>query len=75
MNSEKFILRLGQVIRQRRKKLGFSQESFAERVGLHRTYIGAIERGERNISLQNLIRISGSLDLSLSSLIALAEDE
>jgi transcriptional regulator with XRE-family HTH domain len=56
-----------------RTKLGYSQESFAEAVGLHRNYIGAIERGERNLSLQNLIRIAVALKLPLSTLIAEAE--
>lgn len=64
---------LGDVIRSRRSALGYSQESFAERVGLHRTYIGAIERGERNLSLHNLVRIADALGLSLSELVAEAE--
>jgi transcriptional regulator with XRE-family HTH domain len=64
---------LGRTIRELRKRRGFSQESFADEVGIHRTYMGAVERGERNISLKNLLRISDSLGLPLSSLIAEAE--
>jgi transcriptional regulator with XRE-family HTH domain len=64
---------LGIVIRTHRTNSGYSQESFAEKVGLHRTYIGAVERGERNVSLQNLVRIAEALRLPLSELIAEAE--
>lgn len=64
---------LGRVIRERRSRLGYSQESFADVVDLHRTYIGSIERGERNVSLQNLTRIADALGIRLSVLIAEAE--
>jgi transcriptional regulator with XRE-family HTH domain len=64
---------LGQAIRKKRAAAGFSQESFAEAVGVHRTYIGGVERGERNVSLHNLQRISEALNVSLSALIQAAE--
>jgi transcriptional regulator with XRE-family HTH domain len=64
---------LGQTIRKKRTAAGFSQESFAEAVGVHRTYIGGVERGERNVSLHNLQRISEALNISLSALIQAAE--
>lgn len=64
---------LGVVIRQQRIKLGHSQESLGEIAELHRNYIGSIERGERNVSLDNLVRIASALGLPLSTLIALAE--
>ena len=64
----KQFLGLNQVVainlRQQRKKIGISQEDLAERCGLHRTYIGAIERSERNITLQTLERLAESLDVS-----------
>ncbi|KZX53504.1 hypothetical protein A3709_10285 [Halioglobus sp. HI00S01] len=67
-------MKLGKVIARRRKAMGLtSQESLAAEVGLHRTYIGAIERGERNISLENLVSISAALGLPLSRLLDEAE--
>lgn len=73
MDSMKLRVSLGNVIRARRAKIGFSQESFADKVGLHRTYMGDIERGERNLSLNNLVRVADALDIRLSQLIAEAE--
>jgi len=63
-----FIKALGKAIRAHRAALGYSQESFANQVGVHRTYLGAIERGERNPSLRNLCRIAQALSMSLSDL-------
>lgn len=51
-------------LRKLRKELGISQEDLAERCGLHRTYVGAIERSERNITLQTLERLAKSLGVS-----------
>lgn len=48
-------------VRSRRIELGFSQEELAERAGLHRTYVGAIERGERNLTIGSLERIANAL--------------
>lgn len=53
--------------------MGYSQESFADVVGVHRTYMGSVERGERNLSLRNLERIALALGIPLSTLLALAE--
>lgn len=53
----------GAGIKVRREKLGFSQEELAERAGLHRTYIGGIEQGRRNLSLLNIVKIAGALNL------------
>lgn len=73
MNPLEIQVSIGRVVRAKRSQQGYSQESFADRVGLHRTYIGAFERGERNLSLQNLVRIANALGLPLSSLLAEAE--
>jgi len=48
-------------VRRKRKALGISQEGLAEICGLHRTYVGSIERAERNVSLDNIDRISAAL--------------
>ena len=56
-------------LRYYRKKKGFSQEALADACGLHRTYIGSVERAERNISLQNVERISVALGISPEFLI------
>jgi len=50
-----------------------SQEQLAERTGLHRTYVGSIERGERNVCIDNLQRLADGLGVKLSTLIAQAE--
>jgi len=61
-------VRFGKAIRQRRHRLRVSQEEFADLCGLDRTYIGGIERGERNVSLVNIERIAKALKVSLSEL-------
>ena len=61
-------IRFGRALRQRRSKMGVSQEAFADLCGLDRTYVGGIERGERNVALVNLEKIAKALDLSLSEL-------
>jgi transcriptional regulator with XRE-family HTH domain len=67
------IASLGGVIRAQREAAGKSQEAFASEVGVHRTYLGAIERGERNPALRNLERIAAGLGTPLSALFAAAE--
>jgi transcriptional regulator with XRE-family HTH domain len=56
-------------IRQYREALGVSQEEFAHRCGLHRTYYGGIERGERNPALRNILRIAHELKVDPGELI------
>ena len=68
-------LRLGHAIRRLRKDARYSQESFADRCGVHRTYMGAVERGETNISLANIERIARGLRLTPAQLLAEAERE
>jgi len=60
--------KFGNRVRKLRKSKGWSQEEFADECGLHRTYIGAIERGERNVSLNNIHEIAKALDISVKEL-------
>ena len=55
---------LGAVIRQRREAVGLSQEELGGLSSLHRTYIGSVERGERNLTLRCLIQIAAALQLT-----------
>ena len=59
----------GKEIKRRRTDLGLSQEELAHLCDLHRTYIGSIERGERNVSLQNISIIAKALKCSPSELL------
>jgi transcriptional regulator with XRE-family HTH domain len=59
----------GANIRRLRKIKGLSQEQLADEAGIHRTYIGAVERGERNISLDNIVAIAHGLKVRASELL------
>lgn len=60
---------VGRNIVQARKHKGWSQEQLAAASGLHRTYVGGVERGERNLSLKNLARIAAALEVHPSTLL------
>lgn len=60
---------VGKTIRQLREAIGISQEELAYRAGLHRTYIGGVERGECNLGVENLIRIARALEVSPTALL------
>jgi len=62
------LLQFGNKVRQERIKRNLSQEELAEKVGVHRTYMGMIERAEKNITLLNIEKIANALDLPLSKL-------
>lgn len=69
----KLLIDFGAAVRALRQSQGLSQEEFADRVGIHRTYIGDVERGERNIGLLNVARIASALHVTLAALMAEAE--
>ena len=70
-----FLVGLGQVIRRLRKQTGDSQERFASLVGVHRTYMGHLERGTANPTVKTLHLVAQSLGMSIGELITLAERE
>ncbi len=66
----KTLVEFGKRVRAYRSKITVSQEALAEQCGLHRTYIGSVERGERNVSLLNLTKIAKALGVSPADLIS-----
>jgi transcriptional regulator with XRE-family HTH domain len=59
----------GSRIKRRRQRLGLTQEGLAERCGLHWTYVGQIERGKRNITLKNILRLAHGLEINPATLV------
>ncbi len=60
--------KFGKRIRDLRLKKGWSQEELADKVGLHRTYVGAIERGEQNVSIDNIAKLAKTLGVTIDLL-------
>jgi transcriptional regulator with XRE-family HTH domain len=63
------LIKFGQRVRELRRERNLSQEAFALKCALDRTYVGGIERGERNVALRNIERIAQTLGLSLAELL------
>lgn len=70
---EQLVFAVSMVLRDRRELLRVSQSELARKSGLHRSYIGDLERGARNLSLKNLSRLAAALDVAPSRLLGLAE--
>jgi transcriptional regulator with XRE-family HTH domain len=68
MNKKDILIKFGQRVRYERIRLGLSQEEFAARSGLHRTYIGMVERAEKNITLLNIEKIANALNVKINIL-------
>ena len=68
---EDILIRFGKKIKEERLKKNLSQEAFADKVGVHRTYIGMIERAEKNITLLNIKKLADGLGISVSELMKL----
>jgi len=71
-DSDGRLIKLGQSIRERRKAQGLSQEALADASGVDRSHMGKIERGERNVTLLNLLRIADAIGCRPSELLAIA---
>jgi transcriptional regulator with XRE-family HTH domain len=71
-DSDGRLLKLGAVIRAARLERGLSQEALADAAGLDRSHMGKIERGERNVSVLNVARVSDALNVSVASLMSSA---
>ena len=67
---ETILIKFGLRIRQLRLEKGWSQQNLARKTGLHRTYISGIERGERNIALENIEKLAHAFDLPISELLS-----
>ena len=61
-------------LREARKERGLSQEKLAELVDLHRTYVGSVERGERNVSIDNMERLAEAVGIELRDLLSTSKD-
>lgn len=70
----KLLSRFGKRVREERLKRGYSQEQLASRANLHRTYIGMIERAEKNITLENIGKIATALEMKIADLLQNVED-
>ena len=66
--AEAAIRGLGRTVRKERERMKLSQEDFAELCDLHRTYVGQVERGEKNLSFENILKISKAMGLRPSRL-------
>lgn len=69
MNKDPILIKLGNNIKKLREKVNFSQEDLAFEASLDRTYIGGIERGERNVGIINICKIAKSLNVTPSKLL------
>jgi transcriptional regulator with XRE-family HTH domain len=68
MNKEKTLEKFGQRVREERMKIGLSQEGLAAKAGVHRTYIGMVERAEKNITLLNIEKIAKAIKIKIKDL-------
>ncbi|KHL91177.1 MULTISPECIES: helix-turn-helix domain-containing protein [unclassified Paenibacillus] len=67
-SKSELVQRIGERIRRVRKEINLSQEQLAERSGLHTNYVGQVERGEKNLTLETLEKVVGGLGISLEEL-------
>ncbi len=68
-SKQNILIKFGERVREIRKEKGLSQEELAHKADLHRTYIGMIERAEKNITLLNIEKIANALEVSIDKLL------
>jgi transcriptional regulator with XRE-family HTH domain len=68
LDDKRFLRELGDRLRERRQECGLTQEELAKRCRLHRTFVGSVERGERNVSILNLRTIAKALRMVVADL-------
>ena len=73
MSDVAILKKLGAAIRKVREAAGFSQDSFADHIGMHRAYYSAIERGERNVTLATSARVASGLRKKMADLLGAAD--
>ncbi|MBX7136319.1 MAG: helix-turn-helix domain-containing protein [Fimbriimonadaceae bacterium] len=73
MVGKEVLVAFGRQVAAERRKIGLSQEALAAKAGIHRTYVGAVERGERNISLLNIHKLANALGVDPGTLVRRTE--
>ncbi len=73
-SKNKILITFGEKVREIRKEKGLSQEELAHKADLHRTYIGMIERAEKNITLINIEKIANALNIDIKELLAINDE-
>ena len=73
-SKNKLLITFGEKVREIRKEKGLSQEELAHKADLHRTYIGMIERAEKNITLINIEKIANALNIDIKELLAINDE-
>ncbi len=68
-HDERVKVAFGTALRKFRASAGHSQEALADLAGIHRTYVGDVERGERNVSIVNMARLAAALEMPLSKIV------
>lgn len=72
-DTEQDLVRLGEAIRKARAERGYSQEAFADACGLDRSHVGNIERGERNVTFLNIVKMASAVQLKPSDILKIAD--
>lgn len=72
-DADQHLVRLGSAIKASRKALGLTQDALADAAGIERAHLGKIERGERNVTMLNIVKIAAAMDQKPSDILAAAD--